>query len=819
MSTIADRVTQDLRYAVRGLSQARGPALLAIVLLALGIGLNGAIAMVLDRLLFRTPPGVADVDGLRRVHQHHNDPRTGEAWTRSGYSYVELQAMRRSIGGEGSLSAHVPMRMNVAGEPTTAGVTGVVGDYFGVLRVQPIIGRFFSPDEVERDGAAHIVVISERAWGLLFNRDPSAIGRTVTIGAEPQQRYVVIGVAPPRFRGVAVEEADYWIPFNATEPRELIGNWFRTAIDARGTVLLRARDSKRLPALASAIAAGIDRLNPLIGTGPRLELAPLAETLEPHRGKSALSVLWRLAGAGAVVFAIACSNVGSLLLIRMSRRRREIAIRYALGASRARLAGQMLAEGVLLALAAGIPALLTAWWGFSALTNLLLPELAMDERAMMIRGLAVVAALMCVGGFAVGLMPALYFRDPNLANALKGGGDATPHASRFRGSLLVVQTMLSIVLLAGTGMFVRSLIAVENLGFGYRASRVVLASLPHAIRDQDRADRAHLVDAAAARIAAVPSVKRVATTSAPPVNGVAYTFIFAPGKTAPEGRGDMHVVASISPTFLSVMGVPLVRGRGVTAADRADTEPVILVNAATAARYWPGEDAVGKCLTIERRTSPCRRVVGVVADVRVFELFEKPVTRVYLPSSQFAPAMVTPHIAIDVGGADLDDEAARIRGLLDGDAGGGLKWSVATFASMTERQFRPWRLSALLVGLLGVIAVVVTGIGAYAVTAYSVSQRLHELSVRRVLGAETSQLVWLVMGSLLRVVAIGAGIGTTIVLAIAPLVRSSLYGVSAQDPFSLAGAIGLQLAIAALACIVPTLAAARVEPRDALANQ
>jgi len=521
------------------------------------------------------------------------------------------------------------------------------------------------------------------------------------------------------------------------------------------------------------------------------------------------------------VFAIACSNVANLLLIRMSRRRREIATRYALGASRTRLAAQMLTEGLLLALVAGLPAILTAWWGFSGLTHALMPDVSWDQMAIWLRGIGIVVALTALGGAVVSLMPLAYLWDPSLTSALKTGGDASPHASRFRASLLIVQTTLSVVLLAGAGLFTRSLTAVEELGFGYHAPNVLLAQIPFDPPRTFTQEMGARVAQVAQRVAALPGVKRVAITSAPPINFVIWAQLsFSDRDSVPTSLRARTSASAISPGYLTTMGVPILRGRDFTAEDRRGSLPVVLVNASMAAAYWPGESPLGECFVIGPRNSPCHTVVGVVADVRLFKIFEQPWSSFYVPYEQTSPSLLSPHvIAVDVGSSDLRAAALRLRQVLDGEAGGGLKWQVKSFASLAEPELRPWRLSAIFVAALGIVAAVVTAIGAYGTAAYGVSQRIRELSVRRVLGAETTDLISLVMWGTLRLVAVGTLAGLAIVLVFGRLAGTMLYGVSAHDPLTLSLAMIIEFVAAIAACIVPTLYAARVEPTVALASE
>ncbi|HTE45921.1 MAG TPA: FtsX-like permease family protein, partial [Gemmatimonadaceae bacterium] len=651
-----------------------------------------------------------------------------------------------------------------------------------------------------------------------FSRSAAALGQSVVVGA---QRMTIIGVAPRAFRGLGLDDTDYWMPFNATVTDSTAGRPFDMPMDVRFQVLLRAAAPRRRAAVGAAVARALQGTNPMISAGSTVTLAPVTDALDPQNDKMTVSVVWRLAIASLIVFVIACSNVANLMLIRMSRRRREIAIRFALGVSRGRLALHLLTEAILLALAAGIPAALTAGWGYLGLTNALLPRVAWDIGDEAVRGAGVVLVLMCMGGLAIGLLPALYLRDPDLADGLRSNIDSAPRASRFRAVLLVAQTALSVVLLAGAGLFVRSLAAVEQVGFGYRAENVLLASVAYDAKWSPLTrDESARVNETAQRIRALPGIANVALAWPMPLKGVGTSRLRLPGRdSVPTIPGVQTWMSVVSPGFFNVMGVRVVRGREFTDDDRRGGTPVALVSAAMASLYWPGEEPIGKCILVGYRSPVCRIVVGVVADVHAFKIFETQSLHYYVPYAQESRELAMPRtLVVGIDSTAGPAVSTRLRRALGGDVGGGLRWEVTTLANVMEPEFRPWRLSATLVAVLGLIAIVVAGIGTYGTTAFAVSQRVHELSVRRILGATGRHIAALVMIGTLRLVAIGALIGMTVVLAAGPLAKSMLYGVSGHDPHSLGLAVLLQIIGGAAACVVPTLYAVRTEPTVALAS-
>jgi predicted permease len=817
LSILTDVASQTIRYGWRGLWTSPALSVLTIVLLSLGIGFNGAVVMVLDRMLFRPPPGVEHPDDVKRLYQRFTVALTREVRHRDVFSYVELEAMAANVAPTTIVAGHALLKMPIVGAngPAEARVTVIVRDYFGALGVRAARGRLFTPDEWGRSGPQHVVVISDRLWERQYDRADSAIGRTISINAKP---FTIIGVAGRDFSGVGLEESDYWIPFNAMDHGGA-SRPFDTPIDLRLRVLVRTPNETARVAATDALNRAVLGVDVIHDAKAAINQASVSEVIDPQRGKTTVKIAWRLAAAAALVLVIACSNVAGLLLVRASRRRSEIAVRFALGISRAQLAAQLLTEGLLLAGIAGVAAVIAGAWGFLALSNALLPGVTWDLASIAWRGAALIALLVCLTGCGVGILPALYLRDPDLANALRGMGDATRGASRFRAVLLVAQTGLSVVLLAGAGLFVRSLVAVERVGFGYSAEEVLFAWIPRGMQFAEDDPRfGEKVQEAVRRVSALPGVTRTATTVSLPIGGVMFRRLFLPGyDSVPPTPGLQRFYAAVSPGFFDIMGARVLAGRDFTPNDRAGAEHVVIVNATMATQYWPGRSAIGECIIAGKRGEPCRRVVGIVSDTRSLEIFERTPLRWYVPIDQDAREGWQPHVlVVQAVPSQLDGVTASVRQLLAGETGGGLHWEFTTLSALVEPYFRPWRLSATLVALLGIVALIVAGIGTYATISYSVTQRRHELSVRRVLGANDASILRLVLTSTLVPVAIGGALGTGVVLALGPTMKSMLYGVAFYDPGILAGAFGVLTLAAALACCVPALRATRVQPTVAL---
>jgi predicted permease len=539
--------------------------------------------------------------------------------------------------------------------------------------------------------------------------------------------------------------------------------------------------------------------------------ATLLSSNEPGIG-----IATRLAGVTLIVLLIACANVANLLLARGLQRRREIAVRLALGVSRRRLVLQLLAESTAVSLMAGMVALLFAIWSTSALRSAVLPNTAWGESVINFRIVLIVLASSLVTGIAAGVVPAVQVSNPDLAAALKeGGGSGSVQRSRTRAALLVVQAALSVVLLAGAGLFLRSLGRIQGVDIGYDAKRLIYAQVSS---DEDESHGDELGAAlplVMQRVRQMAGVEQATLSEYIPMAGLSIMTLRFPGRdSVPKLNGMPPFMNPVTPSFFGVSGMKVHTGRIFTDADRHGAPPVVIVNEAMARTVWPGESALGKCFFVGGRSDACSEVVGVVSDAHSLKIVELPLMQYYLPLAQSGDHANILMIRVDPRRANA--VAKDTKAILAKSLGA---WAIPNVRRMDEilaRELRPYRLGASLFSAAGLLALLVAAVGVFSSIAYSISQRMHEMGIRIALGARTTQIVRLVLGEGLRVVLLGIVIGTGITLAAGRLVASFLFGTTPHDPVVLGTVVSLLIMVAACAALVPALRAARSDPANAL---
>jgi putative ABC transport system permease protein len=819
---IVESFVLDLRYLVRSLRRSPTFVVSAVLTLALGLGANAALFAILDRMFLQAPAGVSEPGQLRRVY----------------HSYVNSQGVRQTIANFSppefrALAAAAPAGMSVTGFTTRAQVhlgrddsapqgvvTYILGDYFGTLGVRPMAGRSFDPDERRAEVFAPVAVISDEFARARHGSEQNAIGKAFDMGSH---RYTIIGVAPPGFRGTDLYAADAWVPMNT------MGMWTDRDMqwyERKGTLMIRtiarASDPAAFPAFqpvaASAIRSAAMRPDTLSGA----VFGPIQEALAPGFNRSEQAIATRLAVVALTILLIACANVANLLLSRALQRRREIGVRLALGVSRARLVRQLLTESLVLAVISLAAALAVAVWTATALRHALLPDVQWGAPAIGWRAIAFAAATAVLAGLAAGLVPALHASRPDVTRVLKGGarGGGLPR-SRVRSVLLVSQLAMSCVLLAGAGLFVRSLQQVESVDTGYDQQQIIFASLRS---DPELGKRSTELDAllkeAAGRIEQLPGVEHVAYTENVPMYGFSFVNNFLPDRdSVPLLDGSGPIVSFLSPGFFATMGMRLIAGRDFDANDRTGAELVLLVNAAMAKNIWPGESAVGKCLILHKRENPCRRIVGVVSNAHFGRIIERPSMQFYVPLAQEGDEGRTGRAgALEVRAAPGRAAAVtpQVRRILASMGWAGSTPWTRTLAEQLAPELRPWRLGAALFTAAGFLALLVAAVGVYGTIAYTFSQRTHEIGVRIALGAQGANIIALVLRSCVTVGVVGVVIGTAVSLGAGRFAAPLLYQTSPRNPVVLGGVAIVLLAVAVLAGLVPALRAKRVDPNEAL---
>ncbi|HEY7894129.1 MAG TPA: ADOP family duplicated permease [Gemmatimonadaceae bacterium] len=830
-----DHVRQDLAYAVRSLRRSPGFAAMVVATLALGVGANTALFSVADRLFLQTPAGVTDPGSLRRLYARSTF--FGQPRIVSEIGYPQYLAVRQSIATRARTAAYMAPDSIHVGNADAAPDQGVyaAADLFPLLGVHAAMGRLFGPDDDRMGNAALVAVISYDSWQRRFGGDPHVIGRVVPIA---RQQYTIIGVTQRGFTGIDLEPVDVWLPL-ATYPSPVIAGepWYESW-RSFGQVRILARVRPHTPNewLASAATVAFNR-----GEVANAPHAPESATflvgpIQADRGpalppKTDVAITTRLLGVALIVLLIACANVANLLLARADGRRREIAVRLALGVSPGRLIAQLLTEGMVLASIAGAAALLAGVWGAVALRHAILPATEARGPVLDWRMTAFAVGVALATGLVACLTPALRASRPDLTNSLKSGvraGQAAEH-SRFRASLILVQSALSVVLLVGAGLFVRSLSGARAIDVGFDADRLIYATVFFADSQGhyvDYFDQKHVVEVTtglrqvAARMGRVSGVEAAALASAPPMRGFLQVDIFVDGgRMAPNVNGVPPTVNAVEAGYFQTTGVRLVRGRVFDASDNAGSPLVAVVNETAARAYWSGRDPIGQCLVIRLATEPCTRVVGVTHDAHLFTLVERPEANVIVPSAQeIGKGLLAypDYLIVRAASAQRSAVIAALRRTVrDVFPTAEPPW-IETSASEVHEQLSPWREGAWLFSVFGALALVVAAIGVYSVLAYSVSQRTHEMGVRMALGARNEHVMALVVREGVRVVLVGVVVGVAASLALGTVVASMLYDTSPHDPVVLAVVAAVLTIVGVAASAVPAWRASRTDPVVAL---
>jgi predicted permease len=828
-----ESLVQDMRYALRGLR--REPAFTACVVgtLALGIGANAAMFGVVDRLLLRGPEYVQHPSRLARFYIKVQ-PRGMKEQQEGTFGYVMYDIMKKSTASFAGVSAYASRSNGVTmGHGVDARLLALgksTADLFPLLGVRALRGRFFTEAEDNTSSPEHVVAIGYGLWQREFGGTDDVLGKTIVLGDEP---YRIIGVAPKGFTGPELAPVDIWMPLSI-QGRSITmdwthsWNWQALAVIARLKPGVTAEQAGSDATLAYRRAYTGGDSAEAIGT---MGLAPIAYDRDGFEPAEVMVSRW-LIGVSAIVLLIACSNVINLLLARAVRRRREVAVRLALGAGRGRLMRLLLIEGLLLAVAGGVAGLLVALITGGFVRSTLLPNVEWTSSVVDFRVLALSATVSIFIGIAVALVPALQASKPNLTSALKSGvRDGGGHGLKLRAALTVVQAALSVVLLVGAGLFVTSLHRVRTLDLGIQPDRALVVDIgwrrastitDSTARAVEIARRANFFPAALTRVRGLTGVERASLTVGLPFGNRFSQGMRVQGMdSTPRIGGQEPGVSAVGKDYFETVGTRILRGRAFTAADRAGSEPVVIVSALLAATAWPGQDPMGKCVyTGEDRTldkMPCARVVGVSADTKRSSLREKPSMHYYVPIGQETgfggtellvrprgdPATVAEQIRREL--TELDPSISLVATTMLQDA--------------IDLQSRPWTLGASMFSLMGVLALIVAAIGLYSVMSYLIAQRTHEIGVRVALGAQGRDIVALVVRNSLGMAMLGVVLGLGLSLAGGHFLGPLLFDTSPNNPIVLTGVAAALILVALLATIVPALRAKRVDAMLALRTE
>ena len=813
-----DTLRQDLRQAARLLVKDPGFTVVAVLSLGLGIGANTAIFSLVNALLLRPMPVAQPHEIVSVYTSDFSGPLFGAS------SYPDYQDFRRLDALAGLVAwAPTPVALSQDGGHQRLFAEMVSASYFDVLGVRPVLGRGFVPEEDTAPAA--VAVISHALWQGGFGADPAIVGKSLVLNGTPFQ---VVGVAPPGYgglmRGLAM---DVWLPLSmhavarpgSSELHRGNRGLFLTGRLKPGTD--RAAAQARFDALAAELRAAHPRQWTDVQQRGRVVtlVSEAGSRIFPEVRGPVLGFVALLMTVVGLVLLIACANLANLLLARAAARRREIGIRVALGAGRFRLVRQLLTESLLLGALGGALGLLWASWGTDVIAGFrppvpvpLLIDLRPDGRV-----LAFTAAVSLLTGVLFGLAPALSATRRDLVSALKDDTASVAGArwrSRLRGILVGGQVSVALLLLVGSGLFLRSLRNAHTIDLGFEPGGLALASVDLALAGYKEDAGRDFYGRVLASTRDLPGVVAATLVKDAPLGlGGGRRRVVIEGYTPRPGE-DMEVsLTAVGPGFFDTFRIPLRRGRAFRESDDAAAPLVAIVNESFVRRYWPGQDPIGRQLRMRGEQAPAMEVIGVARDGKYRTLGEDPRPFLYVPLFQdFDPSVTL--VARTAGSpAELAALLPRRLAALDPRVPA---FDVKTMDEHLRFALLPARLAAAVLGSFGTVALLLAALGLYGVMSYVVSQRRREVGIRMALGARRSDVIRLVLGHGMRLTVAGAACGLAAALALTRLVSGLLYGISPTDPWTLLGVTGVLAAVAFLSCLLPARRAAGVDPVVAL---
>ena len=815
---------QDIRYAARLVRRNPLFALTAALSLAIGIGANTTIFTIANALLFKPPAGVVEPGRLVDVGRSQD----GQGFDNGSYpNYLDIRA-RNTVFTDIYAYRFGAEPLSLGGRDGAERIFGdmVTTNYFAVLGTRPFVGRLFSPADGEQAGATPLVVLSHRFWTRRFNGDPAIVGQTLQLNG---RLFTIVGVTPENFQGTTVLTGDVWVPVNMVgelTPRRSAsiltsreGVWLVMGARLKPGVTVRQAQAE-----LETIGRALEREFPEQNRGKGLRV--VASSPIPGNGAPVAAFMALLMAIVGLVLAIACANVAGVLLARATARRREIAVRLAIGAGRARLIRQMLVESTLLFLLGGVAGLALAR-GTTTLIMSLLPalpvpigvSLALDGRAV-----SFTLALSLAAAVLAGLAPAFHASKAEVISGLKSDSQGGPERLRLRNAFVISQVAFSIVLVVGAGLFVRALQRATTIDPGFDPHGVEIAALDFSLAGYTSESGPVFAKSLIEGVRQLPGLQAATLSAMMPLGGggLGLGGLAVPGITPPAGRrsfdADWNVV---TPGYFSTMKMRLVSGRDFTDADRDGAPSVVIVNETAARRFWSvtnSQDVIGRVLLQDqgRPGAPdavrTLNVIAVAADSKYRSLGEEPRPFVYVPIYQ----QYVSRVSIAARSTNGQRLAGELRALL-----ASMNANLPIVASVTFEEYAslglvPQRVAASVSASLGAVGLLLAAIGIYGVTAYMVSSRTREIGIRMALGAQRGSVLRMVLRQGMTLALTGVAIGLVLAAGASRLLGSLLFGVGATDPITFVGSAVLCCAIGLAACYAPARRATEIDAMEAL---
>jgi len=801
-----DTLIQDIRFGLRMLRKNPGFTTVAVLTLALGIGANTAIFSVVNAVLLRPLP-FRDSGQLMMIW--HTPPQKSfpgiPRFVVSPANYLDWRSQNDVFKNMAAVG-FAPINVTGTGEPESVLSTKVSADFFSVLQVRPEMGRAFLADD-DQPGHGNVVILTNAFWRSHFDADRNVLGKSIRLDDQP---YIIIGVMPAEFSFPL--QAKLAIPLAWTDKERTVRGNHNLLVIAR---LKPGVDQQQAQAEMDTISSRLAQQYPADDAGWGAAVVPFHDFV----GGSVRAALLLLLGAVVFVLLIACTNVANLTLAKALGRRKEIAIRTVVGASRSRIMRQVLSESVLLSLVGGTLGLLLAQFLVSSIAAFLAPQLPMSV-TIGLDGwvLAFTLTISVLTGIGAGLAPSWHLAKANLNASLKqASGKSDSDLSGARSAFVVAEVALSFLLLIGAGLTIRTLYLLRSVNPGFNPHNVLTVPLAvsqtkYASSEQQRA----FFDSVLEGVRTIPGVDAAGAVDALPFQGGSTQPVIAEGQpVVPMADQPEVAVRVITPGYLHAMSIPLLQGRGLGEADKVGSPPAILVSEAFANRFWPHDNPIGKHVTLTFSNVSSREVVGIVGDVKINGLdVIQPIEMVYeaMDQNERIPAMVL-SVHTSLSPVRLISAVADVVHHVDPEEP---VVGAATMDTVLDQSLAKQQLSMTLLGAFAGLALLLAMVGVYGVEAYAVRQQVREIGIRMALGAQRHDIFQLVVGKGLKLTLLGIVIGLVVALEVTRFMISQLYGLSPTDLVTFAGVAILLISVALLACYVPARRATQIDPAEAL---